>query len=616
MYAKRIQIVNYGPIERLDITFPFNGENPNPILLVGENGSGKSILLSHVVNGLMSGQGIVYPENSEMEKGRAYKMRGPSYIKSGREYSWGRVDFKNNLYCEEVQLHYLKKSFSEKPADFVDTSKSKLWDSIHDEDASVYGSNFHEPAQKQNINNIFNNNCILYFPHNRFEEAAWLNEKNLKSKAQYMSLEHIQGYTNRKIINYSSLHDNQNWLFEVLYDRYVFEMLTLPNPASIENQNDKPSHINPPFFIGYKGEATNIYGIVLAVSQQIFRADGNLRFGIGRRQNRKVSLIWKDKILVPNIFQLSSGETSLLNLFFSILRDFDLSKAAFNTAKDVCGIVIVDEIDLHLHTIHQYEVLPKLLKMFPRIQFIVTTHSPLFVLGMEKTFGRDNFSLYRLPQGQQISPEEFSEFGNAYQSFAETERFLKDIQKAIENAQKPIVFVDGITDVKYLQKAAELSGRKEMLEKIYIKDGGGFGNLNKIWTNVNKNLAEIIPQKLMLLHDCDKPSCENKGNLFKRNIPKQENHPLQKGIENLFDKETLERARKFKPAFIDVREEHTKTKRGLKTTVPEKWTINKDEKTNLCKWFCENGTESDFRHFQSVFDLLEKILTDKQEVVR
>ena len=73
--------------------------------------------------------------------------------------------------------------------------------------------------------------------------------------------------------------------------------------------------------------------------------------------------------------------------------------------------------------------------MFPRVQFVVTTHSPLFVLGMKQLFGEDGFALYRLPQGQQISPEEFNEFENAYQAFAATSRFSDDMRAAIENAQ-------------------------------------------------------------------------------------------------------------------------------------------------------------------------------------
>ena len=46
---------------------------------------------------------------------------------------------------------------------------------------------------------------------------------------------------------------------------------------------------------------------------------------------------------------------------------------------DNCGIVLVDEIDLHLHPEWQKTVLPKLAATFPKLQFIVTTHSPIVV---------------------------------------------------------------------------------------------------------------------------------------------------------------------------------------------------------------------------------------------
>ena len=51
MYTTRVQLTNYGPFETIDIDLPFDGEVPKTVVLVGENGSGKSILLSHIVNG-------------------------------------------------------------------------------------------------------------------------------------------------------------------------------------------------------------------------------------------------------------------------------------------------------------------------------------------------------------------------------------------------------------------------------------------------------------------------------------------------------------------------------------------------------------------------------------
>ena len=73
MYAKRIQLSNYGPIEHLDIFFPFSDEEPQPVLLVGGNGAGKTILLSHIVNGLIAAKAITYPDTPEVTEGKVYR---------------------------------------------------------------------------------------------------------------------------------------------------------------------------------------------------------------------------------------------------------------------------------------------------------------------------------------------------------------------------------------------------------------------------------------------------------------------------------------------------------------------------------------------------------------
>ena len=51
---------------------------------------------------------------------------------------------------------------------------------------------------------------------------------------------------------------------------------------------------------------------------------------------------------------------------------------------DICGVVLIDEFDAHLHPKYQYE-LPKLLSdAFPKVQFIVSTHSPIPLLGLPR----------------------------------------------------------------------------------------------------------------------------------------------------------------------------------------------------------------------------------------
>ena len=609
MYTKRIQIVNYGPVDQLDITLPLDGDNPKPVVLVGENGSGKSILLSHIVNGLTAAKDLVYPDTPEVDMGKVYKLRSGSYIKTGRQFYFARVDFENDLFVEEMRTLQPKQADSTIPGGLTTEDAKAAWSRMKAEDNDHFHSiSFSSGSDRlHQIKGVFSRNCVLYFPPNRFEEPAWLNETNLRAQAVYTDRRNLKGYTSRRVISYSPLHDNQNWLFDVIYDRAVFEAQTGNIPFPVQKTDQ--SFLLPVLF-GHAGNATNVFDIALQVVRKLMGQHPNVRFGVAGRTQRVVSLEGNKGQLVPNIFHLSSGETSILNLFLSILRDFDLSGSTFDKAENIRGIAVVDEIDLHLHAIHQYAILPDLIRMFPKVQFIVTTHSPLFVLGMKNSFGEGGFALYRLPQGQQISPEEFSEFENAYKSFATTSKFADDVRTAIQHAQKPIIFLEGDTDVKYLRRAAELLDQGSVLKKVDLKDGQGASKLGEMWKTRKRLPTEMRPQKVLLLFDCDQQGQgdSDDGKLFKRTLPLQTDHPIRTGIENLFNRRTLEKARNHKAAFIDIVHEHTEMERGDMKTVPEIWTVNPDEKANLCNWLGENGTAEDFECFRVIFDILHETL--------
>lgn len=605
MYIKQIKIVNYGPIENLDIEFPFDGANrPKPVVLVGKNGSGKSLLLSHIINGLIIGKGKAYPESPETKPGEVYKLRGPSYITAGKEFSFTQVNFDDLPPILELILCKRKGNFAQVPDGIAGADAKGLYDSLGPGEYTKYDCRLTQGSVKT----ILEENCVLYFPPDRFEDPAWLNESNLKSKAQYMDPRRLDGYSDRPIINHAPLNKNRNWLFELVYDWCVFDRYVAPTGDT-----------KAPTRVVYRGPARDIYDNVLLAVRKIMNRGDNLRLGIGPRHDRDISVMMGDQAIVPNIFHLSSGETSLLNLFLSIIRDYDLTRAQFKATEDIRGIVVVDEIDLHLHTVHQYEILPSLIKRFPNVQFVVTSHSPLFLLGLQRVLGEDGFGVYSLPRGERISPDEFSEFGEVYQAFAATRRHMDAIRDAIRDAQKPLVFVEGETDRKYMEAAAKILGLNDLGNQMEFRSIGGGGKevLKTAWRGITK--LNGMRQSVVFLHDCDTgisdrswPKSDPRA--FRRMIKKVKSHPLQKGIENLFSRETLERAMKHKVDFIDVDEEHRKTTRGQKETVPEQWTVNEDEKTNLCNWFCKNGTPEDFQHFVPIFKMLQKTLNLPSEV--
>lgn len=601
MYIKRVRIVNYGPIDRLDIELPFESDKPKPVVLVGENGSGKSIALSHIVNGLVSAKDAIYPKSPEVEQNTVYKLRSGSYIKLGNDYCFSRVDFEEGLYIEELVLDRVKREYpdqsltaSDNMADAWNRMSPESWDHLH--------SNFRE--KKIDTKELWSKRCVLFFPPNRFEDPAWLNAENLTAHATYMDTPRIEGGTDRRLIIYSSLRENQSWLFNIIFDRaleFSYRPIRAPEDPS-RVVGIRPEH---------SGIASGIFEVTLEIVRKVMREKDDAQFRIGGRLNRTLSVYAKPALLSP-VFQLSSGETAVLNVFLSILRDYDLSDAPLTKAEDVRGVVIVDEVDLHLHAIHQYEVLPSLIRMFPNVQFIVTTHSPLFVLGMNKIFGEQGFVIHRLPSGAQIIPEEFSEFESAYKAFRKTSRFTDDIRTAIEDAKKPIVIMEGATDIEYVTTAASLLELAPLLEKVDLLNGKSESELKKTWKSLRTLNRRLVRQRVLVLFDCECTTHEEQnGEFIKKKIPMHNDHPVHKGIENLFGKTTLKKARAHKPAFIDVEAEHSKTERGETVTVPETWTVNEDEKTNLCNWLCENGAAEDFQHFRVIFDLIEELVSEE-----
>lgn len=95
----------------------------------------------------------------------------------------------------------------------------------------------------------------------------------------------------------------------------------------------------------------------------------------GERAGRSRLVVTKgDQTL--ELGQLSHGERGLLAMTGDIGRRFALVDRAAVESGLRPGIVLIDEIDLHLHPQWQRDVVPRLERAFPNVQFIVTTHSP------------------------------------------------------------------------------------------------------------------------------------------------------------------------------------------------------------------------------------------------
>ncbi|MDQ7015933.1 MAG: AAA family ATPase [Gammaproteobacteria bacterium] len=93
-----------------------------------------------------------------------------------------------------------------------------------------------------------------------------------------------------------------------------------------------------------------------------------------RRNPLRMEVEKKGKRLTVN--QLSDGEKCLIAMVGDLARRMAIANPARERPLEGEGVVLIDEIDLHLHPKWQRMIMPCLLKVFPRCQFIVSTHSP------------------------------------------------------------------------------------------------------------------------------------------------------------------------------------------------------------------------------------------------
>ena len=178
-----------------------------------------------------------------------------------------------------------------------------------------------------------------------------------------------------------------------------------------------------------------------------------------------------------HLYELSKGIKSVLSLVMELLRNLcsayghgEVFENAENHYVKCEGVVLIDEVDVHLHPSWQTKIGTWFTKTFPNIQFIVTTHSPLICRSCDK-----NSIIWQLKAYQKGVPVEGTQreqliYGNILDAFG-TDLFGENIERSAEGQKKlerysflsqKLIFDKNSTDVE----RAEF----ENLEKIFQTD--------------------------------------------------------------------------------------------------------------------------------------------------
>jgi predicted ATP-binding protein involved in virulence len=129
--------------------------------------------------------------------------------------------------------------------------------------------------------------------------------------------------------------------------------------------------------------------------------------------------------------QLSDGEKCLIALLGDLARRMAIANPASENPLNGSGIVLIDEIDLHLHPNWQRMVVPKLLVVFPNCQFIISTHSPHIITHVHP----ESLFLLKLTDSGILSEKPNESYGKT------VERVLEDLM-GLETTRPPQVDAD------------------------------------------------------------------------------------------------------------------------------------------------------------------------------
>ena len=416
--VKKLKLENFRGFEQLELEF-----HQELTVLIGDNGAGKTTILDSLaifLNILLKNLTQTYAEN--------LKQKEYEYLDKYLNY----LDIKQNA-SEEIRIEFT----------LILKGLEIYWDiNLYKDDHKDIKIlvNSSKSQDIQQFIRYLNFPIIIYYP---IGMVAFINFIDFKDARD--------NFRTDILTIYDHALDKKAFDFTYFFEWYRWQ-------ENIEKQLGKNPTLDQ-------------------VRQAIYSllSDDNNQFAnlaINWLNNPSGEMLIQKNATVLNINQLSSGEKTLLALVADLARRLAIANPHRDQSLTGYGIVLIDEIDLHLHPRWQRHVIPRLRKIFPNCQLIVTTHSPL-VLSQVKpenvvilenfqvvkntphTFGRDNNSiLYELmnvkqrPDDMQKQLDKFYELlddGNkvaAQELLKQISQDLGEDDTAIVRAYHHLAFMD------------------------------------------------------------------------------------------------------------------------------------------------------------------------------
>lgn len=508
MYLKKIAFENYGPIANASIATRFAEDGkPIPIAIVGVNGSGKSLVLSVLLDAFVSLRERIYEPGVDVRAGKLFKPIKRSISSPSSKFTYVLVEFSvggSDISFSEIISNEMKDAAYQLPEEF-------------EKPAGFDHNRFRKSGFSKALSSVSDDQLdqlrqcpLAFYPPGRAEAPGWLSEDvNIDFETSPRYIEN-PGYS---VWRTQLVDEVAQWVLDVifdceLYDRIPFQVKTIKSGEVVNSSRPDPNGRNRKIL-----EHLN-----RILSEVVRNGPGDFvsaRFAITERNAGRRSVIIMAKRadntevrLVNQLHDLSTGELMVLCLFADIVRIAEIDGWDRKNIEDIKGMVLIDELDLHLHIKLQRELVPKLIRMMPRVQFIFTTHSPFLSLGISE----GEIDIVNMPRGEKVDVEDFSEFEEAYDTFIQkNERYraeLSRVQESLVKGNKPLVITEGKTDWQHLKNALErfqAEGEYQEIDVEFFEIDFDMGDSELV--KCFKTFSKVPPNRSMIcIFDRDNPS--------------------------------------------------------------------------------------------------------------
>ena len=365
MKVKKLHLQNYGRFDELQMEFAPNDEiKGNVTIIVGNNGAGKSQVLQALLDNLSNVIGYILSGMKEQKKEEDWV-----FFKNITGHTVPELSIRNNSNYTQIDTEIL---FSNKNS-FVSVYSERKGVNINNGSNVKISNNLFENLQYF-VNKIMSNTIdktnfpiLAFYGTARNIEKVEIDEHSDKDNHRilmgYAGYGHAESGYKRFFRWFRENEDLENENKKNLSNK-ILELIDSNNTNQIDYIKDVITE--------FKGNK-KLQCVRQAI--ELFTDFENIHI---ERQDAPKMFVEKDGEKL-DVNQLSQGEKSLLALVGDIARRLAILNPSLDNPLHGEGVVLIDEVDLHLHPKWQQNLIDKLTQTFPNVQFIVTTHSPHIV---------------------------------------------------------------------------------------------------------------------------------------------------------------------------------------------------------------------------------------------